>query len=169
MTESELTELFRKLGAANPEQWARSQLREGIPQLARYLFLRQAWRLIVSEGDATWIDKSIDQAATHPGTAYSGVGCALHSLRARGASDEEIVDLVRGMQAQLLASFCYLLEDPGDVEAEVSSIAWTLAQVNEEGDVVEGIHGLHESVLETDPTGREMRPRLTPSQPPGMP
>jgi hypothetical protein len=38
----ELTELFARLGAPRPESWARSQLEEGIPQLARFVFLRQA-------------------------------------------------------------------------------------------------------------------------------
>ena len=46
MDQKELTEIFRKLGAEDPEDWARSQIREGIPQLARFLFLREAWRSI---------------------------------------------------------------------------------------------------------------------------
>src|SRR5262245_31359996 len=49
----------------------------------------------------------------HPGEPYAGVGQALKKLRARGATTEELVDLVRGMQAELLFSFCYLLDDPG--------------------------------------------------------
>src|SRR5262249_25800627 len=51
MGEQELTELFRKLGADDPAGWARSQIREGIPQLARYLFLRQAWRQVLGPDD----------------------------------------------------------------------------------------------------------------------
>ena len=46
MNEQELTELFRKLGAPHPEGWAHSQITEGILQLPRYLFLREAWRRI---------------------------------------------------------------------------------------------------------------------------
>jgi len=159
MTEAELTSLFRKLGARDPEGWARSQVREGIPQLARFLFLRQAWRHVVSEDDSAWIDSFIERAGTHPDEPYAGVGHALKNLRARGATDAEITDLVRGMQAELLFAFCYLLEDPGDVEPEVADVAWALAQVDDDGNVFGSICGLHESVLETDPTGREMRPR----------
>jgi hypothetical protein len=47
MNQKTLTALFEKLGAADPDGWARSQLEEDIPQLARFLFLRQAWRAIV--------------------------------------------------------------------------------------------------------------------------
>lgn len=77
----------------------------------------------------------------------------------RGATDEEITDVVRAMQANLLFSLCYVLEDPGAVEPKAADIAWALVQVDGEGNVVAIINGLHESVLETDPTRREMRPR----------
>jgi hypothetical protein len=159
MKQQDLAELFRKLGADDPEVWARSQIQEGIPQLARFLFLRQAWQLVVSEDDTSWIDRGIGRAEKRPDEPYAGVGHALKKLRARGASDEEITDLVRGMQAQLLFSFCFLLDDAGYLPDEVADMAWALHQVDEAGNVLGTIEGLHESVLETDPTRREMRPR----------
>ena len=115
MIQKELAALFRRLGARDPEGWARSQLQEEIPQLARFLFLRQAWRTIIGEEDATWIDANIARAEREPNEPFAGVGLALKKLRARGAADDEIIDLVRGMQAELLFSLCYLLEDPGDL------------------------------------------------------
>lgn len=154
-----LTRLFDELGAPDPEGWARSQIDEGIPQLSRYLFLRQAWRAIVSDGDARWIDAAIARAKSHPDEPYAGAGLALVRLRKKGAADEELTHLVRAMQAELLFSFCHLVEDPGDVEEAVSNISWALVQIDDDGTVLETIAGLHESVLETDPTGREMRPR----------
>jgi hypothetical protein len=159
MTQEELTALFRKLGTDDPEGWASSQIEEGIPQLARFLFLRQAWRMIVDENDASWIGRLIELAEARPDEPYAGVGLALKRLRARGATDDEITDLVRGMQAELLFGFCYLLEDPGDVEPEVADVGWSIVEVDGEGNVLGTIPGLHESVLETDPTGRGMRPR----------
>jgi len=155
----ELTALFKTLGAPDPEAWASSQVNEGIPQLARFLFLRQAWRHVVSEDDSSWIDRLIDSAGNDPEQPYAGSGHALRRLRAKGATNEEITDLVRGMQAELLFSFCYLLEDPAIDEAEASEVMWTLVQTDVDGNVISPISGLHESVLETDPTGREMRPR----------
>lgn len=154
-----LTDLFRKLGAPEPEGWARSEVDEGIPQLARFLFLRQAWRSVVSDENPTWIDALIKAAERDPAAPYAGAGHALKSLRAKGATDEELVDLVRGVQAESLFSFCYLLGDPGDVEEEVAHIAWGLFQIDENGSPIEAIPALHESVLETDPTSREMRPK----------
>jgi hypothetical protein len=159
MNQEELAELFRRLGAPDPDGWARSQVSEGVPQLARYLFLRQAWREVVCEDDPSWISRAIDDAQAWPTDPYAGVGHAPAKLRERGATDAELTDLVRGMQAKLLFSLCYLLEDPGDLEPEISHIRWNLAQVDETDAVIGRIEGLHESVLETDPTGREMRPR----------
>ena len=62
----EWTERFRALGARNPEGWARSQIEEGIPQFARYIFLRQAWRSIIPDGDTSWIKPQIEAAEGRP-------------------------------------------------------------------------------------------------------
>ena len=55
------------------------------------------------------------------------------------------------MQWFLLYKLCYLLDDPGDVEEEVMNITWGLFQTDEEGNPLDLIGGLHESVLETAP------------------
>ena len=154
-----LTALFRKLGARNPEGWAGSQIREGIPQLTRFLILRKLWSYVVDETDTAWIDRWIASSEAGSQEPFAGVGHALRSLRARGATNEELTDLVRGMQAEMLSSFCYVLDDPYLEEPEVAHISWALVQTDEDGTVLATIQALHESVLDTDPTGREMRPR----------
>jgi hypothetical protein len=73
----ELTALFEKLGAREPGSWARSQLSEGINQLQRFLFLRQAWSLILREDDTDWIHGEIARAQRRPDGPYAGVGHAL--------------------------------------------------------------------------------------------
>lgn len=155
----DLTELFRLLGAAEPEEWAASQIEEGVPQLHRFLFLRQAWRAIVTEDDTSWIGAAIAATALAPDAPYASVGAVLSILRAKGVTDDEITDLVRGVQAELLFQFCYLLDEPDIDEEEAADVAWGLFAVDEDGAPLEPLFGLHESVLETDPTGREMRPR----------
>ena len=155
----ELTELFRKLGAPEPEGWASSQVTEGINQLGRFLFLRQAWKLIVNETDHSWIQAQIKRSLERPADPCSGIGPALQSLLAKGASPQEITDVVRVMQYELLFCLCYLMDDPCLEEQEVQDVSWKLIQFNENGEDVGEIGGLHESVLGMDPTGREMRPR----------
>jgi hypothetical protein len=62
------------------------------------------------------------------------------------------------MQWRLLAGLCQLLDDPGKLEVEVSDIAWRLFQVDDKEQPIAAMGGLLESVLETEPDGREMRP-----------
>ncbi len=152
----DLASRFRALGARDPEQWARSQVTEGINQMARYLFLRQAWRGVVAENDAAWIDRQIETAAAAPTAPFAGVGHAAKSLRDRGATDAELSTLVRWVQARALFDLCYLLEDPGTLEPDAADVAWRLFTVDADGKPIEPIGGLHESVLETDPMGREV-------------
>lgn len=154
-----LTQLFAELGAPEPGRWARSQLEEGIPQLARFLLLRAAWRTILRDGDTAWIDATIASAERTPDAPFAGVGAALARLRAAGARDEDVAEVARGMQAAALFAFCQLLDDAPHEEPEVADVRWALLQVTPEGQLVGQVSALHASVLETDPTGREMRPR----------
>jgi len=155
---SDLAKLFHKLGASDPEDWACSQIEEQIPQLHRYLFLRQAWKRILKDGETGWIDAYISQALAYPDEPYSGIGLALKECLDAGADRESLSTIVRATQAEMLFSFCYLLGDPALEEPEVSDLSWALFSVDDEDRPLEQIGGLHESVLETDPTGREMRP-----------
>ena len=158
----EWTERFRALGACAPEGWARSQIEEGIPQYARFVFLRTAWQSIVTDGDASWIDAKIEQAERRPRDPGAGIGPALKRMLAAGASREDITEVARVMQWGVLAGMTYQLEDPGVVEypnAEMPQVNWALFEVDKDGQPLHPINGLHESVLDTDPTGREMRPK----------
>ena len=62
LEKSRLADIFRRLGADDPVGWARSQVDEGIPQLARFAFLKDAWAHVLDEDDATWIDREIAAA-----------------------------------------------------------------------------------------------------------
>lgn len=158
--ERNLAELFRELGARDPEGWASSQTSEGINQLHRFLFLRQAWERVASESDDGWIDKQLAQSKKDPRQPFAGIGHSIARMLAAGVSREDIVDLARGMQAQLLFDICYLLEDPSISESSVNDLGWALVETDADFEpTLETISGLHESVLDTDPTGREMRPR----------
>lgn len=161
--QKKLAELFRDLGARDPEGWASSQTSEGINQLHRFLFLRQAWERVISESDDAWIDQEIANSEKNPGQPFAGIGHALSRMKAKGVAPEDIVDLTRGMQARVLFDLCYLLGDPSILESSVEDLGWALVETDDDFEPTgEVISGLHESVLDTDPTGREMRPRNAP-------
>jgi hypothetical protein len=94
--------------------------------------------------------------STGPG---GDIAPALKRLLAEGAAESDLTAIVRTMQWRLLFELCQLLDDPGCLEDEVGGMAWRLFQVDEEDQPIAAMLGLSESVLETDPTGREMRPR----------
>ena len=153
---------FRAFGAHDPEGWARSQVEEGIPQYARYVFLRQAWQSIIGDGDTSWIEPQIEEAEQNPRSPGSGICPALKRMLAAGASREDIAEVVRVMQWSVLAGIAYQLSDPGVVEypnENVPQVSWALFELDEDGQPLHPIDGLHESVLDTDPSDREMRPK----------
>lgn len=155
-----LTQLFAELGAPAPERWARAQVDGGVPQLARFLFLRAAWGHVLADGDTRWIDGPIAAAQLQPDAPFAGLGAALARLRESGARDADISEVVRGMQVAALFAFCHLLDGAPAAEPEVADVRWALVQVTADGDVVAPLRALHASLLDTDPTGREMRPPL---------
>lgn len=157
-TKEELTNLFRQLGARDPEAWASSPIEEGIPQLQRFLWLREAWKLVVPDDNLDWIDAEIKYAETRLEDPYAGVGVALKRCLEKGVERETLKEVVRGMQAQFLFGLSYMLEDPSFPESEVKTLSWGLFETDEDGNPLVHIGGLHESVLETDSTGTEMRP-----------
>jgi hypothetical protein len=162
----ELLSLFRRLGARDPEGWARSEATEGIPQLLRFLVLRGMWASVIGDGETGWIQAKIVGSQREPNAPTSGIGAALERLLAAGAAPLDLADVVRGMQFQTLHRISYLL---GDSDAaldgvrhlvpELEDLTWQLWGEDGDGGPARRIDMLHESVLETDPTGREMRPR----------
>ena len=153
-----LTHLFADLGAPNPERWARAQVEHGVPELARFLLLRGVWRHVLADGDTAWIDGIVASSAANPDAPFAGVGAALARLRERGARDEDVSEVVRGMQVAVLFAVLRLLDGAPAAEPEVAHVRWALVQLTPDGDVVAPIPALHASLLDTDPTGREMRP-----------
>jgi hypothetical protein len=158
----ELTARFKMLGLTNPEMWAESEVKEGIPQYARAVFLKTAWNTVVPEDNDSWIDGRIKSFEHDPNGPCAGAGRAIRRMLSLGVSREDISDLVRTMQYKVLHGLCYQLSDPGVVEypsKTLPQIEWALMQLDKSGNPVRPIDLLPESVLSLDPTGREMRPR----------
>jgi hypothetical protein len=152
-----LTEIFRRYGADDPESWARSQLEEGIPQLAIFSFAKAMWTCVVDEDDDHWIDQEIQWAKDRPNDPCAQIGPALSEMLSKGVSRRAIIDLVRVIQYGALYHVASLID--GSHLEDVPIQHWTLYQVDENDHLAATIQGLHEVLLSLDPTGREMRPR----------
>jgi hypothetical protein len=160
----ELTNIFRESGAPEAELWAGSQFREGIQQLARFSFLKAAWRSVVDEDEPGWIEEELAYYRKDPNGVGAGAGRALSRLLETGVQRQDITELVRTMQWQTLFYVCSIIDNSidGYENPWKPDEHWHLV-LHKDLDcpttVEEDVGGLHESVLELDPTGREMRPR----------
>jgi hypothetical protein len=160
-----LVSILGRLGSQDAERLARSEINEGIPQLLRFLVLRGMWKSVLADGDVAWVEAYIASAQRNPAAPQSGVGIALSRLRATGVDPRDLSELVRGMQYEALFGIAYLLDDPtpawndvGTSVPELEDVSWGLWEESDKGRPIRRIGGLHESALEMDPTGREMRP-----------
>ncbi|MCP4385019.1 MAG: hypothetical protein GY798_27010 [Hyphomicrobiales bacterium] len=68
----------------------------------------------------------------------------------KGATKEELVELVRGTQEQLLFHICYLIDGPdfGPDYALVGDMYWGLFELDEQGRPLRQIDALQESVYD---------------------
>ena len=158
MNAQELATIFRQLGATDPDDWASSEINEGIPQLARFLFLKGAWDRIVPDDDLSWIDNVIANVPPESNDPYSGAAHSIRRMIQAGVSRSDIAQLVRSTQAEFLFDLCYMMDDSGAVTGN-DYVNWAFVELDDHDEPSRAINGLHESVLETDPTGREACPK----------
>lgn len=158
-SKDELTALFRRLGAREPESWAASQIDEGIPQLHRFLFLRQCWARIEERANPASIDAVVEAAEREPSLPFAGAGLVLKRCLEAGVDRADLVELLRAVQAEFLFEVCYLLEDPSLYEPELDDVGWCVVSTDENFEPTRrSVGGLYESVLDMDPSGRECKP-----------
>lgn len=157
---------------SNPDDWSTQ---------ARQSFLTTLWSMIVdedgySDGCPSWIDLRGDQQARVP----AGTGAAaLQRILACGVDPDDLTDLVREMQHNLLYGVCQLIDDPGllgiglDEEwSEPTDFRWELVAVRTTGPAGQApIRDLHSSFDAVDPSGRDGAPRgrPIPARLPGYP
>jgi hypothetical protein len=154
-----LTEIFRNAGAIDPESWAFSEIEEGIPQLARFSFLKALSNIFLKETDLDWVNNQIEYNYSRSGDPCAQIVPALQEILDKNVSREAIIDLVRVIQFQTLFHACSTIDCTYDAGTPIES--WSLFQKDENYNPTVEISGLHESLLEFDPSGNEMRPRGT--------
>lgn len=149
-TKEEWTRLFGKLGVLDPEQWAEAELAGNLGNLPGVAFLRQAWSEIPRSNDIAWLESWIHYARRQP--AEANIVSAYERLVSLGASQEDLVLILRGVMAQFLFRLCYLLDDNSLTDEELGEVArWGLYHENDVEDPVRRLGCLHELVFSVDP------------------
>ena len=114
---------------------------------------------------ADWIE---DRRAIvrKPNEPLSGVAPALDRILSKGVSVQDLTEVVRALQYEVLFGMSYLVDDPApatvgiesELEAVGSRVRWGLFELDAALLPMRQIGALHESALDTDPTGRGCAP-----------
>jgi hypothetical protein len=144
----------------------------------RELFLTNLWGLLVKEdewvdGYPSWIESWI--RGIPPGSVPDD---ALHRILARGVDLDDLTDVVRNMQYEVIYNVCQLLDDPAlpgirrGTHPDQVEAGWELTAVRTAPPADRRPIGeLHADLDDYDPRGRcgEPRGRPVPARLPGQP
>jgi len=153
----DLTAIFRQAGAEDPESWADSQIEEGINQLGRFSFLKAITSQWMKEDETNWVDNQIEFDYSAPEDPCSQLPMALKEMLEKNVKRETIIDLIRVIQFNTLFHVCSAIDRSFEPDTPVTN--WSLFELDDDENPKSRIDGLHESLLEFDPSGKEMRPR----------
>ncbi len=146
--------LFEQLGEKDAEDWATAESDE--PSLARFLFLKALWSNVIDE-DSSWMK---DWAFPK-----DPIPSAIARMLRKGIDPDDLTDVVRDMQVELLFNVCCALDSSGhgieDIQEVIpENIEWRLAEWDGKKEVVKRpILDVHDSFYDFDPTGRAGAPR----------
>jgi hypothetical protein len=139
--------------------------------VVRAAVLRMLWDLVVDESayagtEPAWIESWLRWSRSQK-RATTGVAAAIERVLARGVDPEDLTDIVRAMQYDVLLNMCDLVdgEHVAPLRERVPSLpemSFRLYAVQEVAGApvpVWPIESLHESIPSMDPTGREGEPR----------
>lgn len=178
-----LVEIFRALGAGDPEAWAASEVEDDIPQLARFLFLRRLWRSawqwklppeewfaeMEPEPDAAEeVEEDDDTPTLVPASAdddgedaegdppFLAAEQAVRRILAAGADPEDLREVARAIFLHTAFDAVQTVDEGHDPEAGEGMPGWLLTEVG--GDLVltgRVIPDLHEDLLTAEPDEAE--------------
>lgn len=137
-----LRSLFASLGADDPDGWARSEIDEDIPQLARFLVLRGLWNDTID----SWRDPS----------AIASVAAG-ERLVAAGADIEDLTTFARAVAYEAVFGTLARIDEGYDPDVEDDELpGWLLMETDaDEAPTGRHVGSLHEDLLGLDPSGQE--------------
>ncbi|MEW1698246.1 hypothetical protein [Streptomyces sp. NPDC091278] len=131
---------FEALGAADACDWARSQVEENQPQLARFVLLRSLWRGAIDG----WADPGALEQVT-----------AARRLLDAGADRNDLVLLARAVAYEAVFAAVDELDCGGDVDVSGVDVGWVVVEsCDDDSSTSRPLAGLHEDLLTIDPSGR---------------
>ena len=147
-------EILKKFNAKNPLSWVSSEMRENIPQVARFLFLHRVRSDVINGYLPFSIPENADFEKSLPPITRIEIGEeAFNRLIASGINQADLVRIARAAACSATFNFVEMLDgiSYSDVETVPTSPTWELMEVVEENDKRELtgriLDGLHESIF----------------------
>lgn len=169
-----LAETFRGLGAEEPEAWALSEVEDGIPQLARFIFLRRLWRGAEewTLPPAEWFAEREPDPADDEGAedddessaeavaddeadgepAFLAAQQAVQRILAAGVDAEDLKEVARAVFLHAAFDAVQTVDEGHDPDAGEGMPGWLLTEVG--GDLIltgRMLDKLHEDLFTTEP------------------
>jgi hypothetical protein len=114
----DLVEKFRSLGVNDPEGWAGSQVREGIPQLTRATILVEFAKVI---------EDAAAQALAAEHLPSEILGSTITAIRAATVVDDDLKKLLQFACTLAVFNVCTLLDGSRDIRTNPAGVSLSLA------------------------------------------
>jgi hypothetical protein len=172
MDTSELARILEALGHDPKSAAYYARADNARETLIRSAFLHMLWGLVIAEdahrdGQPAWIEAWV-RTEGDGATPSWGVGAALRRVLDKGVDPEDLTDIVRAEQWEVIYNVCQLLDGEwlGELREKFKGLpefSWRLFEVSVDEDYeahpVRPIEDLHSQLGEVDPSGRGGDPR----------
>lgn len=129
---ADLTTKFEKLGVPDPSNWAKSQINEGIDQLARATVLRAMADIVV-------------RSSKMPELIADEVRDASKRIENAGVSSTDLALIVKTAVYRSLSDMMVLFDDCAEFENNPGQVHARLFKLDDNFEPASAIEGLHES------------------------
>ena len=152
-TADQKIEILKQFNADDPLGWVSSEMRENIPQVARFLFLHRVRSEVLNGYLPFALPESMDFEKSLPPLKRLQVGEeAFTRLIASGVNREDLIRIARAAACSAIFNFVEMLDgiSYSDNDNAVDSPNWALMEIVKENDKQEStgriLGGLHESI-----------------------
>jgi hypothetical protein len=127
------------------------------------IFARSVWLQLPDEEDTRWVRRMAEMPRSEQ--PCGDEGALIKRMLDCGLTEYEIARFAKLACYDAAFSLTYMLGDPGaGIEGmKVDRVEWRLFQTSSAGEAREQMYGMHEFLLQLDPSGRDMRPKAASS------
>ena len=146
--------ILRQFNANDPLGWVSSEMRENIPQVARFLFLHRVRSEVINGHLQFTIPENVDSGKSLSPLKQLQVGEeAFNRLVASGVNQEDLIQVARATACRTALNFVEMLDGVSysDIDTIANVPSWSIMETVEENNerklTGRTLDGLHESIF----------------------